>query len=338
MKVSEKIISYLEANRSATGNELVNLLGITRQALNKHIRKLILAGLIEKEGVTKGTRYRLASGKSPRHRLTFKRRYPLAGLEEHRVFHQAELKLNLRRELPSNVREIVQYAFTELLNNAIEHSESEFCNVSVSLDPFQCSFSIRDYGIGIFYSIYQKNRLDDETAAVGELMKGKMTTAPDRHTGEGVFFTSKCGDRVFFDSHRLKLIFDNQNEDIFLQEKRYVKGTQVLFVISRRSRRQLTNIFNTYAPEDFGYRFERTRVTVTLFEREYLSRSEARRLLTGMEKFREVILDFKGVKTLGRGFVDEIFRVYKQVHPEVKISIINLSTTLQAMINAVVDN
>ncbi len=43
-----------------------------------------------------------------------------------------------------------------------------------------------------------------------ELIKGKRTTMPDRHTGEGVFFTSKSGDEVNFRSHRIRIIFDNQ--------------------------------------------------------------------------------------------------------------------------------
>ncbi|MFZ5475538.1 MAG: STAS-like domain-containing protein [Myxococcota bacterium] len=35
---------------------------------------------------------------------------------------------------------------------------------------------------------------------------------------------------------------------------------------------------------------------------EFVSRSEARRLLHGLERFREVVLDFAGVPGVGQGF------------------------------------
>jgi hypothetical protein len=37
----------------------------------------------------------------------------------------------------------------------------------------------------------------------------------------------------------------------------------------------------------------------------------------GLEKFREVVLDFEGVDLVGQGFADEVFRVWAQQHPDV---------------------
>ena len=50
-----------------------------------------------------------------------------------------------------------------------------------------------------------------------------------------------------------------------------------------------------------------------------LSRSEARRIMLGLEKFRDIELDFAGVKTVGQSFADEIFRVFKKQHPHIRL-------------------
>jgi len=77
--------------------------------------------------------------------------------------------------------------------------------------------------------------------------------------------------------------------------------------IGRNSKKNLSTIFNQFAPEEYEYSFQRTKVHVKLYLPSFVSRSEARRLLTGLEKFSEIILDFKDVTKIGQGFADEIF-------------------------------
>ena len=179
--------------------------------------------------------------------------------------------------------------------------------------------------------------MTDENSAIGELIKGKTTTMSEKHTGEGVFFSSKSGDKVIFRSHQINLIFDNINHDIFVEKKRFIQGTEVTFEIGRASKRELDKIFRNYAPADFDYKFKKTLVYVKLFQKEYISRSEARRLLTGLDKFKEIILDFKGVASLGQGFADEVFRVFKNQHPEIIIKSENINPILNSIIKHVVD-
>jgi len=339
MNTQDKILKYLKEKGSASGTELSNLLGISRQAINRHIKKLIESEWVIKEGTTKGALYKITSpGKKRKLLKRFRKTYLLQGLEEHKVFKEVDLLLNLRKNLKNNVYDIIHYAFTEILNNAIEHSQSERCFVETTLDQYRCSFEIRDYGIGIFYSIFTKFALPDENAAIGELIKGKTTTMQERHTGEGVFFTSKAGDVISFRSHKICLVFDNVRKDLYVEEKKLIKGTKVSFSISRYSKTILEEIFEQYAPEEFEYKFEKTRVYVKLFQSKYVSRSEARRLLSGLDKFKEVILDFKGVKSIAQSFADEIFRVFKEEHPDIIIKIQNLRPSLEPIIKHVVDN
>jgi len=337
--MKDKILNYINDKGPVSGATLAKMFNISRQAINKHIKTLIEKGEIRKEGTTRGVQYIKIDRHDQEEGITaFKKKYLLEGLEEHIVFEQFESTLNLRKNLGKNAYEIVRYAFTEIMNNAIEHSNSRYCDVEGVLYPYRCRFIIRDYGIGVFFSIYKTFDLEDENSAILEVMKGKKTTMEKRHSGEGIFFTSKSGDYVSFRSHKVKLSFENIAEDVLLETHKHQKGTEVIFEISRRSKRLINDIFNKYAPEEYDYKFEKTRVYVRLLQKELVSRSEAKRLLFGVERFKEVLLDFKGVTMLGQAFADEVFRVFKKQHPGTAIKIENLSSSLEPMIFHIVDN
>lgn len=337
MDMKEKILALVKEKKGLSGVQLSEVLGISRQAVNKHLKPLLQNGSLIKTGVTRGAVYKIAtSGKKPS--KTFRKSFFLDGLEEDKVFQQISLALNLTRTISPKANEIARYAFTEMLNNAIDHSQSENCHVEVIVDEFNFQFRIRDYGMGIFFSIYDKYKLSDENSAVGELIKGKTTTMPEKHTGEGIFFTSKVADNMFFRSHKIKLLFDNHQKDIFIEEMKNIRGTEVFFSVKKRTRKKLEDTFSIFAPEEFDYKFEKTRAMVKLFQREYISRSEARRLHHGLDKFKVIVLDFKGVKTIGQGFADELFRVFMQNYPEITLEIVHLKPSLQTIINHVVDN
>ncbi|HUT71915.1 MAG TPA: DUF4325 domain-containing protein [Desulfatiglandales bacterium] len=339
MNTKEKILRHIETKQSSNGKELSEVFGISRQAVNKHLKELIQNGRVTKQGTTKGAVYRPSTAKSeiePARRFT--KTYLLAGLEEDKVFQELATLLNLKSQLAKTAWDTAYYAFTEILNNAIEHSEAEQCSVNTSVDQYRFNFVIRDFGIGIFYSVFSKFDLPNENAAIGELIKGKTTTMQERHSGEGVFFTSKLSDAVSFRSHKINLIFDNRRKDVFVEERKFIKGTQVDFSISRHSKRRLDEVFAEYAPEEFDYKFEKTRAQVKLFKQDCISRSEAKRLLAGLDKFKQITLDFKGVKSIGQGFADEAFRVFRNAHPDILIKTENLSPSLEPIIHHVVDN
>jgi len=335
MNTREEIQKILKRRKKATGKELTEHLSISRQALNKHLKELIKNGQVTKTGTTRGAVYHLR-GKQPVQK--FGRQYLLKGLEEDKVFQEIAMLLSLKKRLRINVFEIARYAFTEMLNNAVEHSRSDRCKIEMKTDQYEFSFKIKDFGKGIFSTIAGKFDLPDENSALGELIKGKTTTMRERHSGEGVFFTSRSGDRIVFRSHKITLTFDNLARDTYAGESKYVAGTEVFFKISPQSRKKLEGIFRQYAPEEFDFRFERTRVMVKLFQPEYVSRSEAKRLLSGLEKFKEIILDLQGVKNVGQGFADEVFRVFRKQNPGIRINFENANPTVEYMITHVVDN
>jgi len=65
-----------------------------------------------------------------------------------------------------------------------------------------------------------------------------------------------------------------------------------------------------------------------LGQEQLISRSQAKRILRGLEKhFKVITLDFTGVTLVGQGFVDEVFRVYKNQHPKMALLQFDLSRT-----------
>lgn len=313
--------------------ELSAYFGISRQALNVHLRGLIDEGKLFKTGSTRNARYHISIKAETK--TDFVSDFQVNGLDESHIYHRLSLSLNLSTCLKAEVESISHYAFTEMLNNVIDHSDSDKTRVRATLGAGKLNFEIKDWGKGVFASIAEKFSLDSEQDAMIELVKGKTTTMPEAHSGEGIFFTSKASDRFVLRSHRIQLEWDRSRSDVFVSTPRYVKGTSVQVEIRRDSRLKLADVFSLYAPEEFDFQFQKTTVQVKLLNKEYVSRSEAKRLMHNLDNFRIVELDFKDVGAVGQGFADEVFRVFHGHHPEVDIHAINSSPAIQAMIRHV---
>ena len=333
MDAKRAILAHLARRASPSGGELRARLGISRQALSVHLRALIDAGKVVRTGTTRGARYALASRAPPP--AVVSRALRTSGLDEARVWDDVAARLNLRPVLRPNVEAIVHYAFTEMLNNAIEHSEADRCAIRFALEAGAVSFEVRDPGIGVFHSIASKLHLADQEAALVELLKGRTTTMREAHSGEGIFFTSRAADRFLLRSHRIQIEWSRARDDVFVSKRRFLAGTEVRFSVQRSIQRRLAEIFAEFAPEEYDFRFQKTKVLVKLLQRDYVSRSEARRLLANLEKFNEVVLDFRGVQAVGQGFADEVFRIFAGRHPEIAISTENANPAIAAMIRHV---
>ena len=334
----ESIAAQLAATRRTfqTGDVLARLPEVSRQYVQPILREMAQKGLLVQAG--KG---RAAGYASPEHadvlNKLFRRRLLNKGLEEHIVFDELKQSAPFLSKLKENVFSIYDYAFQEMLNNAIDHSRSKAITVATQQTNGQLSFEIKDTGIGIFANISSKLKLGSELAAIGELMKGKTTTDPENHTGEGIYFTSKAADVFVLESHNLRLIVDNKLADVFVEElPRRLEGTRVRFSVDAKSKRHLSDIFRRYQTDPEDHAFNQTEIRVKLFTigSVYVSRSQARRVMAGLDKkFKTVILDFDKVQTIGQAFADEIFRVYRRRHPEMTIRATNAVPSVQFMID-----
>lgn len=310
----------------------------TRQYVSKLINELVQESRLVKMGKGRWTKYSLpeeAEKLSQRAKATLSNN---KALNEDKVYAEFKSKVANLQNLPDNVGHIVSYGFTEMLNNAIEHSRSKGINVSIKAGPDSVHFTVTDKGIGVFRNVMSQRKLKNELEAIQDLIKGKVTTKKVGHTGEGIFFTSRVADLFILESHGYRLRVDNTIPDIFIEKVNTgVRGTEVKFTISRDSKRDLGAIFRHYQVDPEGTAFDVTEVKVKLYREDvdYISRSQAKRLLVDLDKFKRIVLDFEDVPTVGQGFADEVFRVFQNSHPDIELRPINMNEEVAFMVNRV---
>jgi len=339
MDKKERILKFAQEKRQFTTSDVLKGLdfNVSRQTVSGLIKKMVQEGALLKGGSTRGAFYFLPVFESNTPR-DIKKRLRNKGLEEHAVFDDVKKQSDFVGSLKDNVFSIFQYAFDEMLNNAIEHSKSEHIEIGVKKSDKNGIFVIKDFGIGVFRSVMKKHGLQSEFEAIQDLLKGKTTTAPKAHSGEGIFFTSKSVDIFILESFGLRLRIDNVIKDVFVEElKQHKKGTVVTCILDINSDRHLNTVFEKYASKKNDFAFDKTEIRVKLFTMGtvYVSRSQARRILVGLEKFKTVILDFDKVPTVGQAFVDEIFRVFKVKYPNIKIIPVTMNKAVEFMVKRV---
>ena len=327
-RVRQFILDRVEQSPNGVAQAVGEKFGISRQAANIHLRRLCDEGILERSGRTRATRYRLAA------LSRWSRRYKLRTEQAEDVVWARDVR-GVLGEFPENAMTIWHYGFTEMFNNAIDHSEAGTVVVSVARTAVNTEMTISDDGCGIFRKIQRALGLLDERHSVLELSKGKLTTDPQYHTGEGIFFTSRMFDGFEILSGDIYFAHEfGSAEDWILERNGGSAGTTVMMKLENRTTRTAREIFDEYASEDdFG--FTKTVVPVRMArygEDQLISRSQAKRLLARVELFETVLFDFREVETVGPAFIDEMFRVFAMRHPEIELAAVNTNPAIDRTI------
>lgn len=330
--VRRYILDHIEKHPNDISKITSEHFGITRQAVNKHLQRLSAEYSLVEVGKTRCKTYKLAP-------LVEWREYYLITPDLAEDLVWTKDVRDVLSPLPDNVLDIWHYGFTEMFNNAIDHSGGSGIFVSIRKNAVNTEMVLMDNGIGIFKKIQTEMNLLDERHAIFELSKGKLTTDPKNHTGEGVFFTSRIFDSfdilsggVFF-THQ----FDDERDWIFERDS-FGTGTSVWMQIHNHTARTVKKIFDKFASPNDDYRFNKTIVPVKLAQYgddNLISRSQAKRVLMRIDLFKTVIFDFKEVKFIGQAFADEIFRVFAQKHPDMQLLAMNANSEIKRMIERV---
>ena len=326
--VRQFIIDHVDAHGGDLAKRAASVFGITRQAVHKHLRRLVEEGVLTESGQTRSHSYRLAVLSE------WESSYPIAaGLAEDVVWTR-EVRATLG-ELPDNVLLLWQHGFTEMFNNAIDHSEGTRIHVRVRRTAAAIEMTVSDDGVGIFKKIQARMHLLDERHAILELSKGKLTTDPARHTGEGIFFTSRMFDSFDLLSGGVSFSHSESDANDWVRDNpEFQAGTTVWMRLRNHSTRTTKKVFDEYVSGE-DYDFSRTVVPVVLAQYVgdlLVSRSQAKRVLARVDLFRTVVFDFSGIDSIGQAFADEIFRVFAQSHPEIEFQFIHANASVRKMI------
>jgi hypothetical protein len=302
---------------------------ISRQAVNKHLKNLVDEKVLMREGKTRQQTYHLCP--QAEHVKVYT---GIPRLEEDVVWRNDVLPL--LDHMPANVLDIWSYGFTEMFNNVIDHSNASQVSVHVKKAATTTEIWVLDDGIGIFKKIQTELNLLDQRQAVLELSKGKLTTDPTRHTGEGIFFSSRMFDQFRILSTGTHFSHQFGDEDNWVFESADAdRGTAVLMNLNNHTARSAKKVFAEFSSgDDIG--FTKTVVPVRLAQYgndKLMSRSQAKRLLDRVDRFKTVLFDFSEVDTIGQAFADEIFRVFRNTHPNMKLHAIHASAEIKALVN-----
>ena len=341
MLKKDKILKIAEKKGQIRNIDLAKDFGVSRQYVSQLIRELVTAGKLVKIGSTRSAFYVLPDYLKKHPEILpshFSKTYRNRALEEHQVLEEIEKSFIPLQRAKETVRDIFTYSFSEMFNNAIEHSQSKNISIEVYLEENNLCFVVDDTGIGVYRNIMKKKKLQSPFEAIQDLLKGKTTTHPQAHSGEGIFFTSKAADTYILESYGYQLTADNIIPDIFIRsDVRNNPGTRVTFKINKNSSRHLSDVFKKYTDQtaDSDYGFDKTEIHVKLYTRGsvHISRSQARRILHGLDKFRIILLDYGNVPMVGQAFVDEIYRVFQARHPEIEIQEVNMNDSVNFMVN-----
>jgi anti-sigma regulatory factor (Ser/Thr protein kinase) len=330
-EIRDFIISNIEEHPNNITVLTAEKFSVSRQAVLRHINKLIKGGFLTVEGNTRDRKYSLKPVVDSIFHLS------LNGLEEDIVWR--EKVSPLLNDVPTNINKICYYGFTEMFNNVIDHSNGKTGSVNIKRTLRDVQILIVDDGIGIFNKIQKELGLSDTLHAILELSKGKLTTDPKRHTGEGIFFSSRIFDTFTISSGKLYFTHFNkpnsiEGSDWLLENKdESIEGTAIRMKIRLDSTRTTKDVFDYYSDDDFG--FTKTHIPVFLAqhgEENLISRSQAKRLLTRFDRFKEIVLDFQDVESIGQAFADEIFRVFHNEHPNINLYPINTNEQILSVI------
>ena len=318
-EVRHFIVRHVESHPADIARVTADEFKVEPQSIRKHLRELSSENVLVVDGKTRDRIYRLKTN-------DWTKSYPIsAGLTEDSAWNDAAPFVG---RLPENVLSIWNTGFTEMFNNAIDHSAGTEIAVEIRKTAINTEMEIRDNGVGIFKKVQAAANLPDERQAILELAKGKFTTDRTKHSGEGIFFTSKM-----FDA------FDILSEGLSFTGTRPPTGsagTTVWMKLDNESTRVAADIYNAFSVEDFG--FDKTNVPIKMAQfagQRMVSRSQAKRVLARIGEFKVAIFDFAGVEMIGQAFADEIFRVFHNAHPDIRLEVVNAGSDVLNMIRHV---
>lgn len=341
----ESIRSYILSNiwkqykKKDVVKKTVNTYNISVTTVNRYIKGLIDEGIISEELTKEDIKYKLIS------KSFAKVYYPKKEELEEDIIYKEDFAKYFEN-FDDNVKHMWAYCFTEMMNNAIEHSDSTEISCYLIQNYLKTIIIIEDNGIGIFNKIkaYNKEVLNKNITieeACTQLFAGKLTTDKSRHSGEGIFFTSRIVDDFIILSSNTIFTHDVYAENLIENDELTKNinigknGTAVIMYLSNTSPKTTKEVFNMFSNEDKGF-FKTQLPMKMMFDNVYpVSRSQARRLYSTFDKFEEIVLDFKDIENIGQAFAHELFIVYGKNNPKKRLVIENSNDSVNNMIERV---
>src|ERR1051326_5172326 len=212
---AERVRRLVEARGEVRNRDVVGGLHVSPATAHRLLYALVTGGVLERRG--RAARYRLRA---------IRRRFRRAGLDEHRAWDEIAAGIARVRPLPPDVSRSLAYAASEILNNAVDHSRGRTVEVAVRFERGGTTVTtITDDGIGVFRRLCADFGYATPRDAIVPLEKGQLTSEPTRHSGEGLFFSSKAVTRFRLESQETAWVVDNELHDSGIGPSEVRRGT-----------------------------------------------------------------------------------------------------------------
>ena len=222
-----------------------------------------------------------------------------------------------------------------LLLNCWRHSEGRQASCQVSRVDDSIVITVQDDGLGIFERVMQEYRCLSKVEAIGELLKGArvFTSSPSAGLARLVWSV----DFATIEANQLRLSLMGRSRDWAISEGRSVRpGTSIALEIREDLLDGLERSIQSIVPP-----LGRVFLPVAAFQQKasgrILDRRDAKRLLRGVARHPELIVDFRFVETVAHSFVEYLFVDFRAMHPQSSLVPINLNSSIRSMINFVMN-
>ena len=232
---AERLRDLVDRRGEVANRDVVKALRISSATAHRLLHALVTGEVLERHGKGPAARYRLRP---------VRRRFRLDGLEEDRAWSEVAERVARTRPLAPEEAQSLRYAATEIINNAVEHSRGTWVDVGVEFQAAGSTVAtVRDNGVGVFRRVCEDFGFASPHDAIVQLEKGKLTSDPSRHSGEGLFFSSKAVARFRLESQGVSWIVDSLAADSAVGKGAALRGTQVVLEVVRGRTPRLSPLF-----------------------------------------------------------------------------------------------
>jgi thymidylate synthase ThyX len=141
MNLQDEILNFAQQHKKFN---VADFLHFTKNRVTRPYCSKIFTELVnEKKLVRAGQSYRTVYSLPENIRFlgnVINLRIKNTNIQEHKVLENIQTKAPFILKLKDNVRSIFDYAFSEMLNNAIEHSKSKFIEIKIAKKDNRPSF------------------------------------------------------------------------------------------------------------------------------------------------------------------------------------------------------
>lgn len=325
-KIKTFILQNIAKHRKNIVQEVIGRFGISRQAVNKHMNRLISDNKVMAYGVTKGRYYELVPEVNYSKTINFDKK------QDPELIFNKFIKPQIQI-LKNNLYDIFQFSICALLTNIQDYSNARTVYFKLFISHKKVHFIISDNGIGIFEDIKNKQNLYNERLAALELAKGSISSEPQNRSGEEVKLICNLFDTITIDSSGQSLSFNKKNEKWLINDSLQSKGTRIHLTIDTFRKRTCKEVFERY----FSSENSKVRIPVNLADISQQnivnSKSYVSYVLRNINNYNKVEFDFSQVNLIGPTFANELVRKTRESNLFAEIEWVNTNKTINLIMS-----